>query len=320
MQWKRRRFLMAGAVLAGAAAVGSAAWVKWSSRRSARLLRSFYHDARRRIAAAPMVPRPATWPANRLTVSWLGHATVLIDFYGLTILTDPVFSKRVGIDLGPATLGPKRYIAPALRFDQLPPIDVVLLSHAHLDHLDVPSLQRFPASTFAVTARVTRDVLAPTPLRQAQELGWGEGLTFRSPKGELRIEAFEVKHWGARWPSKLARGYNGYVLAREGRSLIFGGDTAYTPSFGALRSRGPFALAIMPIAAYNPWIRNHCTPEQAVKMADMAGAGLLVPVHHRTFRLSDEPMDEPLARLETALQQESERLAVRLVGETCSVA
>lgn len=319
MKWPRRKFLTAAAVVTGVTVAGGSAWACASDRRSARWMRQMVKDARRAVAPAPVKPNPASWPANKITACWLGHATVLINFYGLHVLTDPVFSQRVGIGIGVGTLGPKRFIAPALQYAELPPVDVVLLSHAHMDHLDLPSLRRFPSSTYAVTARVTRDVLAPTPLRQAVELGWGESTWFKCAKGDLRIEAFEVKHWGRRWPSELARGYNGYVLTREGRSLIFGGDTAYTPRFAELRPRGPFELAIMPIAAYNPWIRNHCTPEQAMEMVEKAGARCLVPVHHRTFKLSDEPLEEPLARLEAALRTTPDRLALRQVGESFTV-
>jgi len=263
-----------------------------------------------------MQPAPQSWPGDAVTVGWLGHATVLINFHGVTILTDPVFSTRVGLDVGLWTLGPKRYVAPALTYKQLPPVDVVLLSHAHRDHLDLPSLARFPSSTFAVTARATRDLLAATPLRRAISLGWGERATFTGRRGDLHIEAFEVKHWGRRWPSEQDRGYNGYLLTREGRRLLFAGDTAYTTLFARLRPRGPYDLAIMPIAAYNPWIRNHCTPEEAVMMADMAGARFIVPVHHQTFKLSEEPLAEPLARLETALRSEPARLALRQIGQS----
>jgi L-ascorbate metabolism protein UlaG (beta-lactamase superfamily) len=105
-------------------------------------------------------------------------------------------------------------------------------------------------------------------------------------------------------------------LRREGKAIIFGGDTARTPALGELRSRGPFELAIMPIGAYRPWIWNHCTPEEAVEMASAAGAKYIVPVHHQTFQLSDEPQLEPIQRLEAALKHEPERLALRRIGET----
>jgi L-ascorbate metabolism protein UlaG (beta-lactamase superfamily) len=273
----------------------------------------------RPVAAAPVKPQPDSWDPNKITLAWLGQATVLINFYGLNILTDPVFSTRIGLDLGVGTLGPKRFIAPALKIKDLPPIDVVLLSHAHLDHMDLPSLNRLLVPPFAVTANGTRDVIAGTPVKNAVELRWGEHTTCRGPKGELRVEAIQVKHWGARWRKDTWRGYNGYLLTRGGKTLIFGGDTAYTPLFAELRPRGPFELAILPIAAYDPWIRNHCTPEQAVQMTNEAGVRHLVPVHHSTFKLSNEPMTEPMERLQAALQHEPERIAVNRVGETFTV-
>jgi L-ascorbate metabolism protein UlaG (beta-lactamase superfamily) len=140
--------------------------------------------------------------------------------------------------------------------------------------------------------------------------------TLRCANGDLQVEAFEVKHWGQRWPSEVPRGYNGYLLRREGKVLLFGGDTAHTPLFASLRSRGPFEVAIMPIGSYRPWIMNHCTPEEALDMANAAGAQYLIPVHHQTFCLSEEPMREPIERLEEALQSERERLALRRAGET----
>jgi L-ascorbate metabolism protein UlaG (beta-lactamase superfamily) len=138
----------------------------------------------------------------------------------------------------------------------------------------------------------------------------------RGPKGELEITAVEVKHWGQRWPSELERGYNGYVLRREGKAVLFAGDTALTPVLADCRSKGPFEAAIMPIGAYRPWIWNHCTPEQAVEMASAAGARYIVPVHHQTFKLSDEPMNEPIERLKLALEHEPQRLALKQIGET----
>jgi L-ascorbate metabolism protein UlaG (beta-lactamase superfamily) len=222
----------------------------------------------------------------------------------------------VGISLGLGTAGPKRYIAPALQAKELPPIDVLLLSHAHMDHMDLPTLSHFKSDTFTVTARTTVDVLQSTRLKRLTELGWNERVTFKGTQGELEIQAVEVKHWGARWPSERPRGYNGYILLREERAILFAGDTALTPALGQLHSQGPFDLAIMPIGAYQPWIWNHCTPEQALEMANKASANYILPVHHQTFRLSDEPMSEPIERLQTALQKEPERLALRNPGET----
>jgi L-ascorbate metabolism protein UlaG (beta-lactamase superfamily) len=240
----------------------------------------------------------------------------LVNFYGIRILTDPALLNRVGVALGMITVGPKRYITPALRPSQLLPVHLVLLSHAHMDHMDVPTLRRLPPGIQAVSAKSTEDILARTRLKPVVELEWNETTRFRCQAGELEIRAFEVKHWGERWPSEKPRGYNGYILRRENKAIVFAGDTAYTPLFRSLRAQGPFETMIMPIAAYDPWIWNHCTPEQALAMTNDAGGRFLIPVHHQTFRLSREPMHEPIERLQTALVDESERLGLRQIGET----
>lgn len=115
------------------------------------------------------------------------------------------------------------------------------------------------------------------------------------------------------------RGYNGYVLERNGRRIIFGGDSAFTDSFASLRNRQRYDLAIMSIGAYDPWIRSHATPEEAATMANAAGADHIMPVHHQTFRLSAEPFREPIERFQAALQREPERIALREIGETFRV-
>jgi L-ascorbate metabolism protein UlaG (beta-lactamase superfamily) len=165
-------------------------------------------------------------------------------------------------------------------------------------------------------AKETSDLLPGRSCASVQELSWGESVRIDTPRGDLRVRAIEVKHWGARMRSDTYRGYNGYILEREGRALLFGGDTARTPLFESYKRHGPYEAAIMPIGAYNPYIWNHCTPEQAVAMADEAGARLFVPVHHQSFELSREPVDEPIERVRAALAEESDRLAVQEVGQT----
>jgi L-ascorbate metabolism protein UlaG (beta-lactamase superfamily) len=125
-----------------------------------------------------------------------------------------------------------------------------------------------------------------------------------------------VKHWGTRLRHDDFRGYNGYVLERKGRRLIFAGDTAFTDEFAALRDGRPYDVAIMAIGAYDPWIRSHGTPEQAIAMCDAAGVNYIMPVHHQTFRLSFESFREPIERFEAALQNEPKRIALREIGET----
>ena len=280
-----------------------------------RLIRTFMHEVGVRIAQPSHLPTPSQWSAATVTAAWLGHASVLINFHGLCIVTDPVLSRRIGATLGKRTFGPKRLIAPALTVDQLPPIDVILLSHAHLDHFHVATLAQFPATTCVVTAWNTADLLAGTKLKNVHELKWGERLTFSTRHGDVTIEAFEVAHWGARWRHDRHRGFNGYILERNNRKLLFGGDTAFCSHFKKLKEKGPFDLAVMPIGSYKAgescW---HCTPEEAIEMANDAGAQYILPIHHMTFNFGKDIQMEPIQRFERALAVE--RIGWREVGET----
>jgi L-ascorbate metabolism protein UlaG (beta-lactamase superfamily) len=277
-------------------------------------------DGRGRPLAPAARPEPGRWPDDGITGSCLGHSTVLMNFLGVRILTDPVFSTRVGLGFQPLVLGPKRHVRPALRPREFAAPDLILLSHAHFDHLDVASLRKFSRDTPIVTARDTGDLLRCWGFRDIHELDWGREVTLSTRAGSLRVVALEVAHWGARLIRDAHRGYNGYLLQREGASVCFAGDTAYTRAFERLNNpRHPLDLMLMPIGAYDPWIHAHCSPEQAVAMADMAGAKYFVPIHHETFQLSHEPMGEPAARLRAALANAPERLLAVSVGETFSV-
>jgi L-ascorbate metabolism protein UlaG (beta-lactamase superfamily) len=280
------------------------------------LFREWTIESWRPIAPAFARPEPWKWSDTQVTLAWLGHSSVLINFFGVTILTDPVLFSRVGIRLLGITIGPKRLTAPALHFHDLPRIDLILLSHAHFDHFDLRTLRCFDETTRVITARGTSDLLKRTRFSNITELDWGESKTLSATAGEMAITAIPVKHWGARAQRDTHRGYNGYLIERRGCRIIFAGDTAMTESFAALRRHGPIDVAIMPISAYNPWIQAHCTPEQAVQMANAAGAHFIVPVHHQTFRLSLEPFREPIERFEAALSKTPERIALREIGET----
>ena len=268
------------------------------------------------VLPAPEHPNPKAWGDRGLYAAWLGHSTVLLKIDGVTILTDPVFSLRAGIGLGPVTLGLtlglKRLVAPALTVPELPKIDLILLSHAHMDHFDLPSLRRLARrGTAVVTAAKTGDLLPADAYQGVRELGWGEGAAV----GPLAIRAFQVNHWGARMRSDTYRGYNGYTIEAGRYRVLFGGDTAITAAFRGLKGSRPFDLAIMPVGAYNPWIRAHCTPEQAWRMSNDAGAEFFLPVHHQTFALSREPYLEPIERVYAAAGNHPDRVAVRRIGQ-----
>ena len=281
------------------------------------LFREWTIESWRPIAPAFTKPEPAKWSDARVTATWLGHSTVLINFFGVKILTDPVLFARIGIRVPFLfTLGPKRLTAPALRVKELPKIDIILLSHAHFDHIDWRTLSQFDSSVNVVTAPRTRDLLRWTRLRDVLELKWNEHTSIDTSSEITKITAIPVEHWGARKRHDDYRGYNGYLIERNNRRILFTGDTAFTDSFAELRQYGAIDLAIMSIGAYNPWIRSQCTPEQAIEMANDAGARFLMPVHHQTFRLSFEPLREPIERFEMALAKTPERIALREIGQT----
>ena len=258
-------------------------------------------------APAPHRPDLANWEKHELAAAWIGHATVLLRLGGMTILTDPVFSSRVGVGLGLVTGGPRRFFAPALTPRELPRIDLVLISHAHFDHLDRPSLVRLSKSTPIITAHHTLDLIRDLGFRRVTELQWGE----RVDVGEITVTAVKVNHWGARTFYDRHRGFNAYLLESGRRRILYGGDTAYHEGFRSLKK---VDLAVMGIGAYNPYIAAHATPEQAWRMADHVRADFVIPMHHSTFRLSAEPMDEPMERMLLAAGRDEQRVIIREIG------
>jgi L-ascorbate metabolism protein UlaG (beta-lactamase superfamily) len=291
--------------------------------RSSRVRRWFGHlrrewtiESLRPIAPAFAKPEPLKWSDAKVTTAWIGHATVLINFFGIKILTDPALFPRIGIRLPGFTIGPKRLTAPALEFHELPKIDIVLLSHAHFDHFDLRTLSRLDKDTRVITAPRTRTLLRWTRLREITELRWNERKSIETSAGEIDIVAFPVNHW-ARDASGILTAVTTAIFWREIiAAFFFAGDTALTNSFADLRKHGRIDLAIMSIGAYNPWIRSHSTAEQAIDMANAAGVQFIMPVHHQTFRLSFEPFREPIERFEAALRTQPERIALREIGET----
>ena len=271
----------------------------------------------RPVAPTPARPQPQQWSDRGIYAAWLGHSTVLLKIDGFTILTDPIFSERVGLDFRLFTLGLKRLVALALKPWQLPRVDLVLLSHAHMDHFDLPSLRGLESrATSVITAAKTSDLLRVKHYREVHELEWGQ----QARLGPVRCRAFQVKHWGARLRTDNFRGYNGYLIEAGRYRVIFAGDTALTDNFRSLRDSRPVDLAIMPIGSYNPWVRNHCTPEQALRMGNDARAEFFIPVHHQTFQLSREPLWEPIERFYSALGNRTDRLAVEQIGREFRIA
>ncbi len=201
-------------------------------------------------------------------------------------------------------------VEPALKVSELPPLDAVLISHAHMDHCDLGTLSRLPRKTQAVVQRGNLDLVGR--FSRKHELGWGESVEING----ARIESLKVNHWGARKLTDRHRGYGGFLVSKGGRALVFGGDTAYTNAFAALSHRARIDLAILPIGAYDPYIHAHASPEQSWAMRREMNATYILPMHHSTFRLSREPVAEPVTRLLGAAGDERWRVALTEPGET----
>src|SRR5215212_6806590 len=150
-------------------------YTSFARRFAGKFVRERVEERRTPMLPAPHKPEPSTWNDEKLTVAWLGHATVLINFYGTWLLTDPALGRRVGLRVAPGvTLGPRRLVEPALRVRELPRLDAVLVSHAHMDHCDLATLRRLPRSSRAVVQRGNLDLVRR--FRHADELAWGESI------------------------------------------------------------------------------------------------------------------------------------------------
>lgn len=260
---------------------------------------------------APTI-HPAAWPNDRLTIATLGHATLLMDFFGIRVISDPTLFERVGLAIDSImTIGPHRLVPPPLTSAQIGHLDVILITHAHMDHLDIPSLKALPKSATVIACDKCAALIRPLGFHDVRELKWGESTV----AGGLKVTAMGARHWGRRWPYGLAYGFNSYVLERAGVRMLLACDSAYTDLFTPLGSDPP-TVAAFSIGAYDPWIRNHANPEQVWQMFESTHARYLIPIHWGTFRLSKEPLDEPIRRLLSAAGDQSDRVVLRTIGAT----
>ena len=260
------------------------------------------------------IPTPRHWSNNDLTVAWLGHASFLINFFGTRILIDPVLNSHIGITpIGNLTIGPKRYIASALNSDEVGPIDLLLVSHAHTDHFDYPTLRKLQSpQTLAITAKNTLPLWNGMKFRAVEEMHWQDSKSF----AEVKVKAIEGKHWGARIPWRKGMEANSLLLSKNGVNLFFGADSGYTELIKQQLSGIPIDLAIMGIGAYSPksFESKHATPEQAWKMAEEISAKWIIPMHWGAFKLSQEPMEEPILRFRQAASEQIEKVAIQETG------
>ena len=277
-------------------------------RRGARELLKFLWGWQRstfeKVAFPVATNDPAFLAANRLrpTLTWVGHATFLIQVGGLNILTDPHFTARAS-PLGWA--GPERLVPPGLALRDLPPIDLVLVSHNHYDHLDEGSVRwlarHHPKAVFAAPLGLRR-WLQRRRVHNIVELDW-----WQAHQGHaFTVTAVPAQHFSGRTAtdSNLTL-WCGFIVEVAGRRIYFAGDTGYSKDFADIGERfAPVDLALIPIGAYEPrWFMRamHINPEEAVQIHRDVGARQSVAMHWGTFRLTEEPLDEPPRHLAQAL-------------------
>lgn len=276
---------------------GFGAFLRWTLGRTPRPWRAW-------TDAPPGPPPPERVGPGELRVTFVNHATVLVQLDGVNVLTDPVWSERVS---PVAFAGPKRVRPPGIRFEDLPPIDAVVISHNHYDHMDLPTLRRLGRS-FAprfVAGLGNARFLQANGIANAGDLDWWQSVQLRNG---VRITAVPAQHFSNRGMTDSdATLWAGFVIEGSAGYVYFAGDTGYGPHFEQIRARfGPPRLALLPIGAFAPeWFMSpvHISPAEAVQAHRVLGAGRSVAIHFGTFRLSDEGQDEPVERLHEAIAE-----------------
>jgi L-ascorbate metabolism protein UlaG (beta-lactamase superfamily) len=223
---------------------------------------------------------------GQVAITWIGHASFLIQFTDLNVLIDPNFANWLFLL--------KRIKRSGLRIRDLPPIDLVLLTHAHFDHFHKPTLRKLPHPKIGIMPRGVGDLAHNLGFARVIELEWWE--TFSQAKSNWKVTFTPSSHWGARTIADSHRGYGGFVLEYQGRKIYHAGDSAYFDGFKEIGKRLAPEIALLPIGAYHPetFRAVHMGPDEAVKAFQDLNSKQLVPMHYGTFRLSFEDMDEPL--------------------------
>ena len=258
---------------------------KWQKERRTKKKDLSYHVPR-------TAPDPVMLAANRSlpTVTFIGHSTFLIQLGGLHIVTDPVWANRMGFS--------PRLSAPGLSIDELPPIDIVLLSHAHYDHLHLASLRRLPGNFELLVPEGLGSWLTRKGFSRVREFAWWEEATV----GDVTFAFVPAKHWTRRtlWDTNSSH-WGGWILQHQEDCLYFAGDSGYDSLFARIAERYPsIRVALLPIGAYEPeWFMRdaHMSPEEAVQAFADLGASCMVPMHYDAYHLADDTPKEALDRL-----------------------
>jgi len=242
---------------------------------------------------------------GQIALTWIGHASFLIQFNDLNILVDPNFANWLFLL--------KRIKRAGLKLKDLPPVDLILITHAHYDHFHKGTLRRLPKPKQGIMPWGMRDLTRGLGFDRIVELQWWE--TFS--RGSLKITLTPARHWGARNLHDHDRGYGGYVIEHQGRRIYHAGDSAYFDGFKEIGRRCNPEIALLPIGAYHPeGFRNvHMGPDDAVKVFKDLNAKWLVPMHYGTFKLSFENIEEPPAWMKKLARQHGFEHALRFLDE-----
>jgi L-ascorbate metabolism protein UlaG (beta-lactamase superfamily) len=278
----------------GVAPKGLAALLKWQ-------LQNGRKPWPKSVAASDPVPPPQR-TGDEIVVTFINHSTFLIQTPSANILTDPIYSERAS----PVSFaGPKRVRRPGVPFEQLPHVDIVLISHNHYDHMDLPALRRIESKhkPLVITGLGNAKVLSSAGIQKVREIDWWDSID-----AGLKITMTPAQHFSARtlWDRNRSL-WGGFLIEENGRRIYFAGDTAYTSYFREIRQRyGAPDLALLPIGAYKPrWFMKdvHVNPAEAVQAHIDLQARASIGMHFGTFSLADEGIDEPIHDLHQALAE-----------------
>ncbi|UHA71904.1 MBL fold metallo-hydrolase [Paenibacillus sp. 481] len=256
---------------------------------------------------------------TQLSVSWIGHSTFLIQVGGLNVVTDPVWATRMGLE--------KRLTSPGIPLAEMPPIDIILISHSHYDHLHFRSIRKLVnPNTLLIVPEGLRDKMQRKVISETKEMAWWDQLQIAS----LRVTCVPAQHWTRRTITDMNHSHwGGYVIERLDterenvvETIYFAGDSGYFRGFKQIGERFDIDIALLPIGAYEPeWFMSsqHVTPEEAVQAFEDVGATYMIPMHYGSFKLADDSPREALDRLESARAVKNiavERVRVLAHGET----
>lgn len=265
-------------------------------------------------AAIPAPAPPVRVGGGAMRVTMVNHATVLLQLDSLNILTDPVWSTHVGLE---GTIGVPRHRPPGVPFDSLPPIDIVLISHDHYDHMDIPTLLRLQRRFHPriITGLGNPGYLASQGVQGAEQLDWWQSLPIGAG---VRVTAVPARHWSGRTLSdRYERLWEGFVIEGARDTVYFAGDTGWGRMYAELHARWRrFTLALIPISPFKPrWYmaRKHLGPDDAVRAAMVTRSATMIPIHWGTFELGDDGESEAVDSLRSAVAALPERCRPHLV-------